>query len=346
MEPLFSAPIATPYGNKCIGVYHGDMTAFDEPIDVLTASAFFRAYTPTFGTLFHALYKTGIKAWKLAENPLIDLREISNVWLSREIPDNPMIRHIGCIEMSGYQGDTFVRTDEDGVIRALRAYFYMLDIASNAGATIKTVALPMLGAGCQGFSASMLMIPIISECVAFLKRNSIVEQICFIEKNEEKAGIMARSLAENYAVLAEQSPAVKQTYTPKAFISYSSADRNIAENLCDKLERKGFSVWIAPRNVQGPYAASIVDGIRSADHFVVILSRNSLASEHVLNEIDLAFKKLPDHIKFHPLRIDDAMFTPSFEYYLSRQHWKDAIDPPLEERLEELVEEILSSDRV
>jgi hypothetical protein len=348
MEPLYSAPIATPFGSKRISVYHADMTVFDEPIDVLTTSAFFRSYNPTRGTLFNALYHSGIKAWELSEDPLIDLRSISNVWLSKEIPDQPMIRHIGCIEMSGYRdGDgVFVRADEDGVIRTLRAYFYMLDIAANAGTCVKTVALPMLGAGCQRFSAAMLMIPIISECVAFLKRNSIVEQICFIEKNEEKAGIMARSLAENYAVLAEQSPAVKTAYTPKAFISYSSADRNIAENLCDKLERKGFSVWIAPRNVQGPYAASIVDGIRSADHFVVILSRNSLASEHVLNEIDLAFKKLPDRIKFHPLRIDNAMFTPSFEYYLSRQHWKDAIDPPLEERLEELVEEILSSDRI
>jgi hypothetical protein len=342
MEPLYSAPISTPYGSKRISVYHSDVTAFDEPIDVFTASAFLRSYSPTGGTIFYALYKQGIAAWELAREPLVDLRDISNVWLSKEIEGDGNIRHLGCIELSGYRDKVFVRANEEDLIRTLRAYFFMLDIAANAGASIKTVALPMLGAGCQRFEASMLMIPIISECVAFLKRNATVERICFIEKNGEKADIMAKSLAENYTVLAEQTSTVevKEAYVPKAFISYSSADRNIAENLCAKLEAEGFSVWYAPRDVHGPYAASIVEGIQNADHFVVILSRNSLASEHVLNEIDLAFKKLPDRIKFHPLRIDEAMFTPSFEYYLTRQHWADAINPPLEKRLNEFVEAI------
>lgn len=342
MEPLYSAAIATPHGEKRISVYHSDATAFDQPIDVLTTSAFLGSYAPTVGTLFYALYRKGIAAWKLAEDPLIDLRSISNVWLSREIPDHDSIRYLGCIEMSGYRNHQYVHADEDSVIRALRAYFYMLDIATNAGVSLKTVALPMLGAGCQRLSAGMIMIPIISECVAFLKRNGTVERIFFIEKKQEKAEIMAKALADNYAVLAEQQGKTEEkAHAPKVFLSYSSADRNIADNLCAKLENKGFEVWYAPRNVHGPYAASIVSGIQESDHFVVILSRNSLASEHVLNEIDLAFKKLPDRIKFHPLRIDETMFTPSFEYYLSRQHWTDALDPPLEIRLMEFVEEIL-----
>jgi hypothetical protein len=67
-----------------------------------------------------------------------------------------------------------------------------------------------------------------------------------------------------------------------------------------------------------------------------------LKSEHVLNEIDLAFQALPDKIKFKPLRIDEAIFTPSFRYYLSRQHWLDAVDPPLEERLNEFVDDLLA----
>ena len=347
MEPLYSAPIATPYGSKRISVYNGDATAFDEPIDVLTASAFLRSYNPTVGTLFYALYRRGIAAWQLAKDPLIDLRSISNVWLSRRIPDCEHIRHLGCIELNGYRNHTFVEADETAIIRALRAYFYMLDIAANAGMSVKTVALPMLGSGCQRISASMLMIPIISECVAFLKRNATAERICFIEKNPEKARIMAKSLADNYALLAEQRsaaqiPEADSPQASKVFISYSSADRNITENLCAKLEAEGFSVWYAPRNVHGAYADSIVEGIREADHFVVILSRNSLSSEHVLNEIDLAFKKLPDRIKFHPLRIDETLFTPSFEYYLSRQHWTDALNPPLEKRLTEFVEYVKS----
>ena len=157
MEPLYSATVQTPYGNKGISVYIGDATAFDRPIDVLTTSAFLRAYNPTFGTMFYALYKSGIAVWNLAKDPLIDLREIANVWLSRELQEQEGIRHIGCIELNGYRNHAYVQANEEDVIRALRAYFCMLDIAANAGVSVKTVALPMLGSGCQRISASMLI---------------------------------------------------------------------------------------------------------------------------------------------------------------------------------------------
>lgn len=347
MTPLYSTTVSTPYGAKFINVYNGDVTAFDLPIDVLTTSAFLGSYTPNYGTVFCALYEKGIDVSEFARDPLIDLRNIGKVWLSKEI-SNSSIKHIGCIEMTGRDKNNYVHASEEGIIRNLKVYFYMLDIAVNAGVSIKTLALPLLGSGNQRISASMVMIPIISECLAFLKRNPSIENIYFIEKNEEKAQIIAKALADNYAILSEKKVDLQsddgEKQKEKVFISYSSADRNITENLCSKLEAEGFSVWYAPRDVSSPYAESIVKGIQEAEHFVVILSRNSLRSEHVLNEIDLAFKKLPDRIKFHPLRIDEIMFTPSFEYYLSRQHWTDAIDPPLEKRLIEFIKTIQSKE--
>ena len=126
-----------------------------------------------------------------------------------------------------------------------------------------------------------------------------------------------------------------------AFISYTTPNRNVADNLCFKLESRGIKVWYAPRNVEGPYAAAIAAAIERADFFVVILSQDSMVSEHMLNEIDLAFKRLPNHIKFNPLRIDTSELAPSFNYYLSRQHWMDAHLPPLETRLNEFVESLV-----
>ena len=348
MKPLYSVEVSTPYGNKSISVYNNDITTFDLPIDVLTTSAFFRIYAPSRGTIFGALFNHGIDARALANDPLIDLRDIGNVWLSKEISPNGNIRHLGCIELTGTNGNTVVKANEKGIIRNLKSYFYMLDIASNTGISIKSLALPLLGTGNQRTPVAMTMIPIISECLAFLKRNASIENIYFVEKNEEKANIIVKALKDNYAIISEKIPDVqdepKATRVPKVFISYSSADRNITENLCSKLEAEGYSVWYAPRDVSSPYAESIVKGIQEAEHFVVILSQNSLRSEHVLNEIDLAFKKLPDRIKFHPLRIDEIMFTPSFEYYLSRQHWTDAKDPPLEKRLIEFIKTIQSKE--
>ena len=89
---------------------------------------------------------------------------------------------------------------------------------------------------------------------------------------------------------------------PLAFISYSSADKNIADNLCSKLEQNGVCVWYAPRNIDtADYASAIVKAITNCTHFIVIISHNSLQSQHVLNEIDLAFQELRRKIRFYPL---------------------------------------------
>ena len=218
----------------------------------------------------------------------------------------------------------------------------MLDIASVYGVPMETVSLPLLGAGSQRLAGDLLLIPLINECIAFLKRNHSAKNIWFIERNPEKAQLIANSL-KNSLRFSETAGQEEDKAKKKdiAFISYSSKDKNIADNLCAKLEQNGIKVWYAPRDVKGTYAEAITKAIDSARYFVVILSQNSVMSEHVLNEIDLAFQNISEGIKFKPLRIDNAMFTPSFKYYLSRQHWMDATVPPLEERLREFVADLL-----
>ena len=97
-------------------------------------------------------------------------------------------------------------------------------------------------------------------------------------------------------------------------------------------------MWYAPRNIRfQDYASAIVDAITHCTYFVVIVSKNSLQSNHVLNEIDLAFKELDRQIHIIPLKIDEQEMGPSFLYYLSRQQWAYASDPPIDRRLEEFV---------
>ena len=49
-------------------------------------------------------------------------------------------------------------------------------------------------------------------------------------------------------------------------------------------------------------------GIAEATHFIVIVSESSLASQHVLNEIDNAHMRLPA-LKFKPLRLEDIALS-------------------------------------
>lgn len=229
------------------------------------------------------------------------------------------------------------------MLASMKAYFQLLDLASTAGIPMETVALPLLGAGRQRLGVHLVVIPLLNECIACLKRNPSVRQILFVERNPQNAFALAKALDESYALHREMTemPSPAPAAERMVFISYSSMDMPIMKSLSEKLEAKGLRTWYAPRDInKSDYATAIVKAIRASDYFVVILSKNSMGSEHVLNEIDLAFSELQRGIRFLPLRVDEEELAPAFTYYLSRQHWVDAHKPPLESRLEEFAERV------
>ena len=346
MKTIYSVDLPTAYGQKKISVISGDVTKLSRRIDLLTASAFARSYEPIEGTLFESLMNIGVDIYALVNSAIFDLRETSNVWLSDKISTEGVpFGRIGCIEFDYVYKEGGFTVDEQKLLGSIRSYFYMLDIATASGARIKSVAMPLLGTGSQNLSGNLMVTPLLNECAAFLKRNEQVEEVLFVERNESKAETFTNAIKASYSLLKESSAVKIQKgadAAPLVFISYTTKDRNLADNLCAKLEAKGIKAWYAPRNVEGAYAASIAAAIEKASFFVVILSRETMLSEHVLNEIDLAFQRLPNNIKFKPLRIDTADLAPAFNYYLSRQHWMDAHIPPIEKRLDEFVSSIVS----
>lgn len=335
MDNLRKIAVDTPQGDKQISVLCGDIAELREELDVLTISAFYRDYAAVPHTLLGALDQNNISTARLSAKPFIDLRTTNNIWLSQEIKEGLLpIRRIGCIESPTF----YTSGDRTAILlNEIRAYFHMLEIASLSGAPIRTLAIPVIGGGNQRIDADLVKIPILNECFRFLKQNEQIQQIFIITRNRKQAEAFAETLEQSYLLMQNRQPAAEEK-KKLAFISYSSADRNIADNLCIKLESRGIPVWYAPRNIHSTdYASAIVQAISECSHFIVILSKHSLASEHVLNEIDLAFQELNRHISFLPLKIDEEQLGPAFKYYLSRQHWMDAHVPPLEKRLEEFV---------
>src|ERR1700729_2235571 len=82
-----------------------------------------------------------------------------------------------------------------------------------------------------------------------------------------------------------------------AFISYSSHDKAVADAATALLESRGIRCWIAPRDV----ARGVHKGIPIV-----------------------------------PFRIEDVPMSKSLEYFISAQHWLDALTPPLEQHLDYL----------
>lgn len=356
MNTLAAKTIASPYGEKKLSVHCQDICELDESLDIMTISAFYNGYQPTPNTLVHALNEHGICVEDLAAAPAMDLRKTNHIWLSEPVSNSDLpISRIGCIEMSPYQYDRGLwKEHETDILNSIKAYFHMLNTAALGGVKTETVGLPVLGGGSQKIDSSLITIPTINECIQTLKSSEYINEIKIISKNKEQALQFALALEQSYSVQQEMRPQTSisktasiQNVNPKkyVFLSYSSKDRNVADNLCAKLEANGIKVWYAPRNINSAegrdYASAIVEAIKECSHCVVIISKNSLQSFHVLNEIDLAFSEMKRGMRLIPLKIDEQEMGQAFRYYLSRQHWMDACLPPLEKRLEEFVDGFL-----
>ncbi len=117
-----------------------------------------------------------------------------------------------------------------------------------------------------------------------------------------------------------------------AFISYSSKDKPTADAVCATLESRGIRCWIAPRDVLPgeEYAASIINAIHASRILVLVFSSGANQSPQVLREVERGVSR---GLPILPLRIENVSPSASMEYYISSQHWLDALTEPMERHL-------------
>jgi TIR domain len=122
-------------------------------------------------------------------------------------------------------------------------------------------------------------------------------------------------------------------------ISYSTIDKSTADAVCAKLEARDIRCWIAPRDILpgSDYAAAIISAIDSAKILVLIFSSHANASENVKREAERA---VHDGLPMIPFRIEDVEPNASLQYYISAQHWLDALTPPLERHILKLADTV------
>lgn len=355
-KPLVRKIIPTPDGEKILEVYCHDITTFSDDIDVLTISAYSRRYFPSKRTVIASLAKKRrINVKHLAQKAWLDLRKGAACWMSGEIESEKRktgenssntygrISRIGCLEMRDYTIDD--SGDKTEPLKEIATYFRMLDLASAAGASIETVAMPILGGGAQKIDRKMVVIPLVNEAVSFLKRNPKAKRFIFMEYSYENAGLIADTINKSYQLADLQSKMQVNGVAKEAFVFISYAahgDSEIAELICHLLEEKGIRFWYAPREItSGSYGGQIVEAISKSTHFICIVSEYSMKSPHVLNEIDLAFQHLKDGIKILPFCLENKKnMIPEFKYYLSRMQTHLGYPTPVEQRAMEFVNEI------
>lgn len=127
----------------------------------------------------------------------------------------------------------------------------------------------------------------------------------------------------------------------KVFISYAAEDKAIADAVCNALEARGVRCWYAPRDVTygKDFDEVIVDAICDSRLMILILSSHSNSSAHVKREIQNACMD-DSTVPVLPFRVEDIPLNKALRYYLGAVHWLDALTPPLESHLNNLVQHV------
>jgi predicted ATPase len=123
------------------------------------------------------------------------------------------------------------------------------------------------------------------------------------------------------------------------FLSHSSKDKAVADQVCMALEANGIRCWIAPRDILPgmDWSEAIVHGIAECHVTLLVFSNDANASPQVRREVQRAFEK---GCSVLPFRIDNVTPTDALEYYLAPVHWLNAVEPPLDAHFDVLVQTV------
>jgi hypothetical protein len=131
------------------------------------------------------------------------------------------------------------------------------------------------------------------------------------------------------------------------FISYSSQDSEIAQTVCQGLEKRGIRCWIASRDILPgqDWATAIINAINDCKTLILIYTENSNHSTQVHKEIERADNKGKRIITY---RFDgyQSPFSKPLEYFLSHRHYLNANTFNIEKGLPELASSIRTSFRL
>ena len=96
-----------------------------------------------------------------------------------------------------------------------------------------------------------------------------------------------------------------------AFISYSTKDQDLADRLYADLRQKRIRCWLATEDLKigDRFRTRINDAIRVHDKLMVILSKHSVKSTWVEDEVETAFERerRDGTTVLFPIRLDDAV---------------------------------------
>ena len=116
--------------------------------------------------------------------------------------------------------------------------------------------------------------------------------------------------------LHDNSLKIERKEKAKVFISYSHSDHDFASRLKSKLEKNSIDVWIDSQEILpgDSLIEKIRDGLDKSQFVCAILSKNSINSRWVKQELDIAMNQQIESgfVKVIPLVLEKKLNLPNF----------------------------------
>lgn len=129
----------------------------------------------------------------------------------------------------------------------------------------------------------------------------------------------------------------------EAFISYSSKDNlRFVEKFADKIRDSGIEVWKDTQENINVDLTNIIRKIYEVDIFIVILSKNSINSKWVNEEINVAMtRKIEEGLRIFPVvLVEDDFEVPIVLRHIIQYHIEDIND--YDDKFNDLIEDIFN----
>jgi O-acetyl-ADP-ribose deacetylase (regulator of RNase III) len=279
--------IAITGTGKRIELWQGDLTAWPigQSVDALVVSAFPGDYTPTSGSLIGALDRAGLSVGRLAKRKDIDVREHYGCWLSSPIQASPGLpyRYVVCFEAATRGKAPEVVGD---VFRALAPMAALRP-------DIRSVAMPILSAGDQGFKPEEMLGPLLGAARRWMEIGHPVDRLLVVTRSDASTELAQQAFA---SVRAEEPPAPAEGeagYDYDVFVSYSQKNATLADELVRSLRARdpGVHVFVDSQElvVGAAWQVKIFDSLSRSRKVVALMTPDYVASKVCQEEFNIAW---------------------------------------------------------
>ena len=289
-----------------IELLQGDLAHIppDHAVDVLVVSAFPNDYLATRGSLIGALHRAGLSLSDLSRDKQDDLRHLYSCWLSKPVKDGFNFRQILCIE-SGWRGTPPEITDD--IFRALGPY--LLSNFPNG-----SVAMPLIGAGDQGWPPGEMLEAILRAAIGWFQRGlplKLLKIVVHRYQTAQNAVTVFGSFKKLHETPIDHS-ATDEHRSYDIFMSYAREEADMALFAVQKLRNKQRDIRIfydqASLREGSSWLMQVADALDSARRVVALYSPSYWDSKNCQMEFLAAFTRqndTGDSILF-PIYLDEA----------------------------------------